>query len=195
MYSTDFHKTYNQNVRNQNWEPYKVFSALLYSAVKKISHNNPLPKEITLYRGLNKRFLINTTERFYFTQFLSTSLSKEDAARFGSKTSLIFIIPKLAANLNALTQEGEQVVLLTPFEAFEVVRRTEDTVYLKSSDAQDFYFDEFDLSAFFEGLWNDVRKDSGPHDASASINKSSEDEQEEDCDDDDDDYDFDLPWC
>ena len=207
MHSTDFYETYNRNIRNQEWKPYKVFSALLHNAVKKISHNCPLPKETTLYRGLNKRLSINTNDRFYFSQFVPTTLSNEDATKTGFETTLVFTLPRLAANMDGLTKEGEQVVLLSPFEAFEVVGRTDDTVYLKSSDTQDFNSDEFDLQAFvhnFEALSNRVDEvDELCPSTPVPIYKlfdeeygDDDDKDDDKVDDDDDyDYDFDSPWC
>ena len=142
MYSSEFYSTYNPNIRNKLWDPYKVFTALLYNAINKLARIRPLPSNTTLYRGLDKNFTINATGRFYFPTFSSTSLNTNVAWRFGNETIMQFLpnVPKMAARLKGLVKyEDEEEVLLSPFEAFEMINKTGSTIYLKSSDTQDFY--------------------------------------------------------
>ena len=71
---------------------------------------------------------------------MSTSLNKSIAEQYGNKTRMVFVhqVPKISGNLEGLTEAVEQEVLLTPYEAFEVINQTGNTIYLRSSDAQDF---------------------------------------------------------
>ena len=142
MYSSEFYDTYNPNIRKQFWEPYKVFTSLLCSAIKKLVAIRPLPSSTVLYRGLNRDFVVNVTGRFYFPTFSSTSLNRNVAERYGNETTMQFLpnVPKMAGKLRGLVKyEFEEEVLLPPFEAFEVINKTGTIIYLKSSDIQDFY--------------------------------------------------------
>lgn len=142
MYSSEFYDTYNPDIRNQLWEPYKVFTSLIYNAIKKLVAIRPLPSATVLYRGLNKNFVINATGRFYFPTFSSTSLNRNVAERYGNETVMKFVpnVPKLAGRLKGLVKyEYEEEVLLVPFEAFEMINKTGTIIYLKSSDTQDFF--------------------------------------------------------
>lgn len=140
MYSIrSFCSIYNSDIRNKTWEPYKVLTSLIHSGLRKLSAYRHLPRNTILYRGLKKVFTINAKGRFYFPQFVSSSLNESVAKWYGNKTRVLYVeVPKIAANLEGLTEIREEEVLLSPFEAFEVINKTGNAFYLRSSDVQDF---------------------------------------------------------
>lgn len=141
MYTSEFYTTYNPNIRKGHWEPYKVFTAILFSALDKLDKANPLPNNTILYRGMDKKFDTDSKGRFYFKQFVSTTLDQEVAEIFGTGTIIVILpnVPIIAARLQELSKyPGEEEVLISPFEAFEFVNKTDNRLYFKSSRSQDF---------------------------------------------------------
>ena len=90
---------------------------------------------------MDKKFDVDSKGRFYFKQFVSTTLDEEVAEMFGTGTIIVILpnVPIIAASLQELSKyPGEEEVLISPFEAFELVNKTENKLFFKSSRSQDF---------------------------------------------------------
>ncbi|ESO10584.1 hypothetical protein HELRODRAFT_167086 [Helobdella robusta] len=119
MYTSDFYSVYNADTRLGKTDNYKIFTALLYTAVRKLD-NMPefsIVNGTVLYRGMKNKYDA-PDQRFYFKQFISTTLDPEIAGGF-----------------------VEEEVLLVPFESFEKIDQKKTSVSviieLQASDRQD----------------------------------------------------------
>ena len=119
MYTTDFYENYNAEFRSGKLKKFKVFTALLHSAVKKLSQGRG---EVTVYRGVSKAFTYPKSP-FHFKQFTSTSFSEQVAKGFSETEKLQkFVLGpnSLAAKISSLSALPHELeILVSPFQAFK----------------------------------------------------------------------------
>ena len=142
MFTDEFYREYNQESTKRNWKPYRVYTTLLTSALKKLAKFDPIPKGKSLYRGVKFRPLQPTSERIFWKAFTSTSLNYEIAKQFAGRdgTVLEFKSPAsiVAGKVGTLTKFPQQEeVILMPFEAFDVVPDGGQGFHFKTSKTQE----------------------------------------------------------
>ena len=114
MYTLDhpanYYEEFNKDCRNGEWEKYKIFSALLFSACMKLAKIDPVKSNEVLYRGLGTS-LKPPSKEFFWGQFLSTTSSSDTANTFGQKTKIAISHCRYGARISKLSAfEGEQEV-------------------------------------------------------------------------------------
>src|SRR6218665_230656 len=117
MYQGYFYGEYNQATRNRNWKPYRVFTTLMMSALRKLSKIHPIPPGMTLYRGINFKASPPTSKRIVWWAFTSTSLNIEVAKGFAGHNGMILKFKPPSSRFAAKVSDYE--VILFPFEAFD----------------------------------------------------------------------------
>ena len=137
MYTTGFYENYNAEFRSGKLKKFKVFTALLHSAVKKLSQKSV----VTVYRGVSKAFTYPKSP-FHFKQFTSTSFSEQVAKGFSETKKLQkFVLGpnSLAAKIASLSElPFEQEILVSPFQAFQFDK--EDEKYVTFNSHGDYNF-------------------------------------------------------
>src|SRR6218665_1784200 len=121
-----FFREYNRASANRIWQPYKVYTTLLVSALRKLTEIDPIPPGATLYRGLNFKAEPPRARQIFWKAFTSTSLDIKVAEGFAGPdgTILEFQPPasRRAARIRKLSNYYEEdEVLLLPFEAFHFI--------------------------------------------------------------------------
>lgn len=86
MYTDDssnraFFKEFNLASINRNWQPYKVYTSVLASALNKLARLEPLHPETTLYRGLHSRLEAPPVGHIFCKSFTSTTQDIEIATK------------------------------------------------------------------------------------------------------------------
>lgn len=142
MYTNKFYIEYNQASTNRNWKPYRVYTTLLMSALKKLAGIYPLPPGTTVYRGIKvKANSPPTGSRLFWKAFTSTSLNYEIAKEYAGEdgTILEFQLPdsRYAAKVDKLSNFPQEEVLLLPFEAFDFVKADNKGIHFKTSKTQE----------------------------------------------------------
>jgi len=125
MYTDGFYIEYNQATTNRNWRPYRVYTTLMMSALRKLSKIDPVPPGYTLYRGINFKATPPTSKRIVWKALTSTSLNIAVAKQFAGKNGMIFRFKppssRFAAKVSKLSRYNQDEVLLFPFEAFDLL--------------------------------------------------------------------------
>lgn len=144
MYSAEvaggFYREFNNASSYGVWEPYRVYTSLLYSAVKKLAAIEPVPVGAKLYRGMSLVCRPPDAKRIFWKTFTSTTLDEEIAGYFGSLTSLVFegqatLVGARIKNLSLIEIEDE--VLIPPFETFDFLKAEQQKFYFSSSKEQE----------------------------------------------------------
>ena len=146
MYSLNdpmFYAKFNSDCRNGSWQYYQVYSALLFSACRKLAQKYPVQQ--VLYRGLRAEASSPSSNQFFWPQFTSTSLDKGTAMKFSNgstKTLLEFSSCRSGAKIEKLSVFGaEHEVLVLPFESFDYLETKKTTIsemIFRSSASQSF---------------------------------------------------------
>jgi hypothetical protein len=123
---TPFYSQYNAASINKEWQPYKVYTTLLMSAIQKMTKIDPIPPERALYRGIKFTAERPNAERIFLKAFSSTSLDLKVAQEFAEPKGMIleFQPPhsRYAARVRKLSLLFyEEEVILPPFIAFDVL--------------------------------------------------------------------------
>ena len=125
MYTDGFYKEYNNAMTNRNWKPYRVYTTIVMSALRKLSKIDPVPPGYTLYRGINFKATPPTSKRIVWKALTSTSLNIAVAKQFAGKNGMIFRFKppssRFAAKVSKLSRYNQDEVLLFPFEAFDLL--------------------------------------------------------------------------
>lgn len=144
MYSAEvaggFYRVFNNASAYGVWEPYRVYTSLLYAAVRKLAAIEPVPVGAKLYRGMSLACRPPDARRIFWKTFTSTTLDEEIAGYFGSMTSLVFegqatLVGARIKNLSLIEMEEE--VLIPPFETFDFLKADKQTFYFSSSKEQE----------------------------------------------------------
>lgn len=144
MYTDDgasraFVKEFNRASTNKNWQPYRVYTTLLVSALRKLTEIDPIPPGATLYRGINFKAEPPKAERIFWKAFTSTSLDQKVAEEtFGGSSGTILEFQPPASRRGARIRKlsnyyTEDEVLLLPFEEFHFLSAKDQTLYFSSS--------------------------------------------------------------
>ena len=134
----DYYVEFNKDCRDGEWEKYKIFSALLFSACMKLAKIHPIDPSEVLYRGLGTK-LASPSKEFFWGQFLSTTPSSNIANQFGQATKIEISQCKLGVRINKLSVfEDEQEILILPFEAFVHTETVNTIQKYKSNKTQPF---------------------------------------------------------
>lgn len=140
MYTDDsdaraFYREYNVASTNRIWQPYRVYTTLLLSSLRKLAKLEPIPLDTTLYRGIRFRLEPPKATRIFWMAFTSTSLDFQTANSFaGANGTILQFRPPASRhaaqiwNLSKFPQEKE--VILLPFAAFD----------FQDADGREFYF-------------------------------------------------------
>lgn len=149
MYTDDndaraFFNEYNKASRERKWEPYRIYTTLLTSALRKLAESNPLPPSTHLYRGLGSRLGPPTARRLFWKSFTSTSLDYETARdNFAGSDGIILKfeppVSYYAAQVGQLSTYLEDEVILLPFEAFDFMGAIGQEFSFKTSKAQELF--------------------------------------------------------
>lgn len=158
MYTAEFggfYREFNNASSYGVWDPYRVYTSLLYSAVKKLADIEPVPFDAGLYRGMWLKCKPPNATRIFWKTFTSTSLDQRIAEYFGSATTIVFqgrasVYGARIRNLSLIEVEDE--VLIPPFELFDYLKADDQTFYFSSSKSQDLIYESgaslFQSSAF-----------------------------------------------
>lgn len=135
-----FYREFNNASAYGVWEPYKIYTSLLFSAVKKLSVIEPIPFNSTLYRGMGVSCNRPNAKRIFWKTFTSTSFDRDIARYFGESTFYEFLptatlFGARVKNLSFIGEEEE--VLIPPFEVFNFVKADGQKFYFSSSRTQD----------------------------------------------------------
>ena len=140
MYTDEFYKEYNLASSRSIWTPYKVYTTLLTSGLKKLAQFDPI-HDATLYLGIRFKAESPICRRIFWKAFTSTSLNVTIARGFAglNGTVLEFRPPasSVAGKVGMLTNFPQQKeVILLPFEEFDVVQDVDQGFYFKSTKIQ-----------------------------------------------------------
>lgn len=135
-----FYRDFNNASAFGVWAPYRVYTSLLFSAVKKLAAIEPVPIHTRLYRGMRVACNRPSAKRVFWKTFTSTSLDQEMASYFGTSTFYEFepqatLFGARIKNLSLMSFEDE--VLIPPFEVFNFVKADGQKFYFSSSLTQD----------------------------------------------------------
>lgn len=138
---TAFYREYNTASINRNWQPYRFYTTLLVSAIRKLAHMDPVPPGTILYRGVSFRPVNPTPKRIFWKTFTSTSLSYEISKGFAGANGILmtFQMPptRFAGRVRKLSYfPDENEVILLPFEAYDVAGITDKQFNFQSSRTQ-----------------------------------------------------------
>jgi len=143
MYTNDgdgraFYKEYNVASTNRKWKPYKTYTTLLLSALRKLA--KPLPRGTHLYRGVRSKLGPPPAgSRIFWKSFTSATLNYDVAKeKFAGPDGIIleFEPPasRYAARVGELSPFNEEEVILLPFEAFDYLGSKGRRYYFTSSE-------------------------------------------------------------
>lgn len=138
-----FYQEFNNASAYGVWAPYRVYTTLLFSAVKKLAAIEPVPIDASLYRGMRVTCSPPNAKRIFWKTFTSTSLNKDVASFFGESTFNEFKTPATIfgariKNLSAISFEEE--VLIPPFEVFDFLKADGQMFYFSASKQQDLLY-------------------------------------------------------
>jgi hypothetical protein len=138
-----FYKEYNAASIEKKWQPYKVYTTLLMSALQKLAKIHPIPKNAILYRGIDSKAERPNAKSIFLMAFTSTSLDLKTAQKFaGSEGMILEFHPphsRYAAQLGKSSKFlEEKEILLPPFIAFDLlnVDRSGSDFKFKTSKVQ-----------------------------------------------------------
>lgn len=147
MYTDDndaraFFNEYNRASREGRWEPYRIYTTLLTSAIRKLAKSKPLSPGTYLYRGLRSRLGPPTARRLFWKSFTSTSLDYKIARdNFAGPHGIVLKfeppVSCYAAQVGQLSTYGEEEVILLPFEAFDFLGAKGQEFSFKTSKTQE----------------------------------------------------------
>lgn len=133
---------YNMASTNRIWQPYRVYTTLLVSAIRKLAKIDPIPRGTTLYRGISFRPERPNARRLFWKAASSASLNFQTARGFAGSNGVIFRFQPPASRYAAQVRKlsfysSEDEVILLPFEVFDLVATNAREFCFKSSVTQE----------------------------------------------------------
>lgn len=133
MYTADsylFYKRFNEDCRNSKWTFYTVFTSLLQTALCKRRRKHA-ETYVTLYRGMNCKAYVDARDDLYSPNFMSASMSKAIAKKFG-KEQIVIATSTIGCIAENSVYPEEVETLIPPFQCF--TRKENASQYIFMSD-------------------------------------------------------------